>query len=192
MVAITLPDGSVRNFDGPVTGAAIAKRGIAAQIAGVVGSAPELKARFGENADLAAVAAVGDGGELPANHFRAKFAFEAEDEGQITFAPGDVIVVDGLPEDNWQYGTCRTTGELGWFPANYLDETSGVLDPSLFSPDDEPGPEPGTAVVEPQVMAKVDEALRIPTAHMQELSASPRFAAQNAAEQWMETASVGK
>ena len=34
---------------------------------------------------------------------------------------GDIIEVDGEPEENWQYGRNLRSNKAGWFPANYLD-----------------------------------------------------------------------
>ena len=61
---------------------------------------------------------------LPANQLRAKYAFKPTESGQVAFIVGDVIEVEGVPEDNWQYGKNLRTNITGWFPANYLDRSA--------------------------------------------------------------------
>ena len=49
------------------------------------------------------------------------YDYEAEDESEITFEPGEVITNIEKPDDNWWQGT-NQQGEFGLFPANYVEE----------------------------------------------------------------------
>ncbi len=40
-----------------------------------------------------------------------RHAYRAKEAGQLSLSAGDVIECDGDPDDNWQYGHNRTTGE---------------------------------------------------------------------------------
>ena len=53
------------------------------------------------------------------------YDYEAEDENEITFEPGEVITNIEKPDDNWWQGLSQQ-GPFGLFPANYVEE----IDPS--------------------------------------------------------------
>ena len=53
------------------------------------------------------------------------YDYEAEDENEITFEPGEVITNIEKPDDNWWQGL-NQQGTFGLFPANYVEE----IDPS--------------------------------------------------------------
>jgi hypothetical protein len=61
--------------------------------------------------------------------YRAKYAFKSNEGGQVSFQQGDIVEVEGLPEDNWQYGRNLRTHLAGWFPANYLDRRPALMVP---------------------------------------------------------------
>lgn len=80
------------------------------------------------------------GPPLGPDQYRAKYPFHAQDEGQLSFGPGEVILVDGDPEDNWQYGTSTRTGKSGWFPVNYLQRKTAEDVATLSSVQTNPPP----------------------------------------------------
>ena len=53
------------------------------------------------------------------------YDYEAEDESEITFDPGEVITNIEKPDSNWWQGKTQE-GQFGLFPANYVEE----IDPS--------------------------------------------------------------
>ncbi|CAH8564787.1 unnamed protein product [Heterobilharzia americana] len=52
--------------------------------------------------------------------FIAQYSYEAKDDDEVTFKPGDVIV-NGQPiSEGWMYGTVQRTGQFGMLPSNYV------------------------------------------------------------------------
>ena len=49
------------------------------------------------------------------------YDYEAEDDGEISFEPGEVITNIEKPDDNWWQGISQD-GTLGLFPSNYVEE----------------------------------------------------------------------
>ena len=62
---------------------------------------------------------------LGPDQYRAKYPFHGQDTGQLSFGTGEIITVEGSPEDNWQYGHSSSQGKSGWFPVNYLERKAG-------------------------------------------------------------------
>lgn len=63
---------------------------------------------------------------LAPNQYRVKHAFAAKEPGQLPLRIGDIVTVDGAPEDNWQFG--RTPEAEGWFPSGFLARHDEVPD----------------------------------------------------------------
>ena len=59
------------------------------------------------------------GGVASKPHCKALYDFEAENEGELTFEEGDLIVLTGRIDDNWLEGEVR--GKAGYFPQNYVE-----------------------------------------------------------------------
>ena len=54
-------------------------------------------------------------------YVEAAFAFAGEDEGQLAFNPGDVILVTTEGgQDEWWEG--ELNGQIGYFPSNFCSE----------------------------------------------------------------------
>ncbi|KAL6059323.1 E3 ubiquitin-protein ligase sh3rf3 [Balamuthia mandrillaris] len=51
---------------------------------------------------------------------RALFAYNAEEEGELTIQPGDIITVEDEDDEGWYYGT-NQKGEYGKYPSNYVE-----------------------------------------------------------------------
>ena len=49
----------------------------------------------------------------------AKYAHEAQEANELSFAKGDIIVVHKRHRSGWWKGSCQSTGESGVFPGNY-------------------------------------------------------------------------
>eukprot|EP00039_Didymoeca_costata_P030439 m.29547 g.29547 ORF g.29547 m.29547 type:complete len:418 (+) comp8115_c0_seq1:192-1445(+) len=59
--------------------------------------------------------------DLPKDHYKVVHGFSATEPGQLSLSMGDVVEVDGEPEDEWIYGRNNGTGKSGWFPASYIN-----------------------------------------------------------------------
>lgn len=51
---------------------------------------------------------------------KARFNFKQNNEDELSFSKGDVIVVTRQEEGGWWEGTLN--GKTGWFPSNYVRE----------------------------------------------------------------------
>ena len=51
--------------------------------------------------------------------YRAKHAYTATVDGDVSFREGDIIVVVETLENGWWRGV--VDGQSGWFPASYVD-----------------------------------------------------------------------
>ena len=52
----------------------------------------------------------------------AMYAFQAEEENELTFKPGDIITVIEKIDDGWWFG--HFDGKKGLFPSNYVKASS--------------------------------------------------------------------
>lgn len=59
---------------------------------------------------------------------KARFNFKQNNEDELSFSKGDVIIVTRQEEGGWWEGTLN--GKTGWFPSNYVREIKqcGELD----------------------------------------------------------------
>lgn len=63
---------------------------------------------------------------------KARFNFKQNNEDELSFTKGEVILVTRQEEGGWWEGTLN--GRTGWFPSNYVREvkTCGELDLSVW------------------------------------------------------------
>lgn len=59
----------------------------------------------------------GGGGQLMV---KARFNFKQNNEDELSFGKGDMIIVTRQEEGGWWEGTL--SGKTGWFPSNYVRE----------------------------------------------------------------------
>ena len=50
----------------------------------------------------------------------AEFSYERDEDNEVGFEEGDVIIEIEFVDDDWWQGKHSTTGEVGLFPANYV------------------------------------------------------------------------
>ena len=50
----------------------------------------------------------------------ATFAYDAQQSDELTLFRGDVVTVHEKSSDGWWKGRKEATGEIGWFPSNYV------------------------------------------------------------------------
>ena len=74
-----------------------------------------------EDADAvrAALAGGGEGVGEAGKTATAVYDYQAADDDEITFDPGEVITNIEIIDDGWWQGKCR--GKFGLFPANYVE-----------------------------------------------------------------------
>lgn len=58
--------------------------------------------------------------DLPQDSYKALHSFTGTEPGQLSLSVGDIVEIDGEPEDDWLYGRNNTNGKSGWFPASYV------------------------------------------------------------------------
>lgn len=58
---------------------------------------------------------------------KARFNFKQNNEDELSFGKGDVILVTRQEEGGWWEGTLN--GKTGWFPSNYVREIKTCGEP---------------------------------------------------------------
>lgn len=53
--------------------------------------------------------------------FRAMYDYEAQDEDEVSFQDGDLIINVSSIDRGWMTGEVRRTGQVGMLPANYVE-----------------------------------------------------------------------
>ena len=53
--------------------------------------------------------------------FRAMYDYDADDDDEVSFRDGDVIVDCKPIDEGWMMGTVLRTGRSGMVPANYIE-----------------------------------------------------------------------
>lgn len=64
----------------------------------------------------------------PVNHnygslgrvYRAMYDYEAQDDDEVSFIDGDLIINVGSIDGGWMTGEVQRTGQIGMLPANYV------------------------------------------------------------------------
>ena len=54
--------------------------------------------------------------------FKAMYDYEAQDDDEVGFQDGDVIVDIETIDEGWMFGTVQRTGKRGMLPANYVEK----------------------------------------------------------------------
>ena len=69
------------------------------------------------------------GSEIKEPVIKAIFGYDAEDEGELSFQPNDIIEnIEDVDDDNgWWSGKNRRTGQVGFFPINYTYGWENIL-----------------------------------------------------------------
>ena len=53
--------------------------------------------------------------------YQAMYDYDAQDDDEIGFIEGDIIINCQAIDEGWMFGTCRRTGQRGMLPANYVE-----------------------------------------------------------------------
>uniref|UniRef100_A0A8C9VGQ3 SH3 domain-containing protein n=1 Tax=Scleropages formosus TaxID=113540 RepID=A0A8C9VGQ3_SCLFO len=53
--------------------------------------------------------------------YRAMYDYMAQDNDEVSFRDGDMIINAQSIDEGWMYGTVQRTGKSGMFPANYME-----------------------------------------------------------------------
>lgn len=69
----------------------------------------------------------GGGGQLMV---KARFNFKQNNEDELSFNKGDMILVTRQEEGGWWEGTLN--GKTGWFPSNYVREVKPCGEPGFI------------------------------------------------------------
>ena len=51
----------------------------------------------------------------------ALYSYDANQEDELTLEPGDTIDIIDKTDENWWHGQHRSTGQVGIFPASYVN-----------------------------------------------------------------------
>jgi hypothetical protein len=62
-----------------------------------------------------------DAVRIQASVYRAVYSYEAQDEDEVGFEEGDLIVDAEFVAEGWMMGTVKRTGLRGMLPSNYVD-----------------------------------------------------------------------
>ncbi len=68
--------------------------------------------------------------QQPLTTATALYDFTADDASQISFKAGDVITVHQMEDSGWWSGA-NPEGDVGWFPASYVEATQPTSDSSV-------------------------------------------------------------
>lgn len=52
------------------------------------------------------------------------YDYEAQDEDEVGFNDGDIIIDCQSIDQGWMFGTVKRTGQRGMLPANYVERVS--------------------------------------------------------------------
>ena len=66
------------------------------------------------------------------------YDFEAMSESELNLKAGDIVDISDRSDPEWWYGTCRRTGDSGYFPKNYVRKYRPPQ--ATASPRDAPSP----------------------------------------------------
>merc|ERR1712136_729417 len=58
---------------------------------------------------------------ISARSYRAMYDYDADDDDEVSFRDGDVIVDCKPIDEGWMIGTVLRTGRSGMVPANYIE-----------------------------------------------------------------------
>lgn len=96
---------------------------------------------------------------------RALYPYEAQDEGQLSFQEGDIMLLEVTYSDGWC--ECRLRGEMGLVPESYVEAVNSLdSTDSVFSPPSTPG---GAAAEEAAPTNAREELVSSERSYVQEL-----------------------
>jgi len=61
---------------------------------------------------------------MQAGVYRALFSYSAQDDDEVSFEEGDLIVDAELIDEGWMVGTVKRTSSRGMMPSNYFEITN--------------------------------------------------------------------
>lgn len=100
--------------------------------------------------------------------FKALFAYEKQEEGELSFPVGGILEILEKDENGWW--NARYNGQEGWVPSNYLEEIKAP--PPAAAPAPKPIPKPVPKPAEPEPAAAFRPA---PKPAMAAASEAPQF-----------------
>lgn len=53
--------------------------------------------------------------------YQAMYDYEAQDDDEVAFKDGDLIIDTESVDEGWMIGTVQRTGRRGMLPANYVE-----------------------------------------------------------------------
>ena len=62
---------------------------------------------------------------LQASTYRALFSYSSQDDDEVSFEEGDVIVDVEIIDEGWMVGTVQRTSIRGMMPSNYCEIVDG-------------------------------------------------------------------
>jgi LIM and SH3 domain protein 1 len=54
------------------------------------------------------------------------YSYEAQDEDEVGFEEGDLIIHTEFVAEGWMTGTVQRTGQRGMMPSNYVESVNDV------------------------------------------------------------------
>ena len=65
--------------------------------------------------------------------YQAMYDYDAQDDDEVGFRDGDLIIDVEPIDEGWMIGTVKSTGQRGMLPANYVEKYQWKLYNELMS-----------------------------------------------------------
>jgi LIM and SH3 domain protein 1 len=53
--------------------------------------------------------------------YRAMYDYDAQDDDEVSFSEGDIIINCQAVDEGWVIGTVKRNGQKGMIPSNYIE-----------------------------------------------------------------------